>query len=132
MTQESLAATLLAHGVRPTAQRLRIASVLFARHQHVSAEQLFDKVNQSGRVAKATVYNNLNLFAEKGLVQQLMVDSGKVFYDSNPSTHSHFYNEDTGQLEDIFGKALVVSNMPRLPENTVCTGVDVLIRCKNR
>jgi Fur family iron response transcriptional regulator len=51
---------------------VRIASLLLACPQHLSAEQILASLRASGtRVSKATVYNTLNLFAERGLIRQL-------------------------------------------------------------
>lgn len=122
---------LKAAGVTPTQQRLEIAAILFARDQHMSADQVLALVNDTGsRVSKATVYNTLGLFAEKGLVREVIVDPAKVFYDSNTSEHHHFYNEDTGHLMDIDPETIQISNLPQLPEGTVAEGVDVIIRIR--
>ena len=121
------------HGIRPTTQRLEIAALMLSRPQHLSADQILDKVNhETAVVSKATVYNTLNLFVEKGLVHQVIVDAGKVFYDSNTGVHHHIYNEDTGTLQDVDAGEMVIENVPRLPEGTVKLGVDVIIRVRNK
>lgn len=118
-------------GVTPTQQRVEIAAILFARDQHMSADQVLALVNDAGSsVSKATVYNTLGLFAEKGLVREVIVDPTKVFYDSNISNHHHFYNADTGHLMDIDPLSIQISDLPALPEGTVAEGVDVIIRIR--
>ncbi|MCH7696733.1 MAG: transcriptional repressor [Proteobacteria bacterium] len=120
-------------GINPTAQRIQIARILLSRFQHMSADQVLKAVNEEQTiVSKATVYNTLNLFAEKGLVRQVIVDPNKVFYDSNTSAHFHIYNEDSGQLIDLDAGKLEISEIPELPDNTVECGVDVVIRIRNR
>ena len=120
-------------GINPTAQRIQIARVLLSRFQHMSADQVLKAVNEEQTiVSKATVYNTLNLFAEKGLVRQVIVDPNKVFYDSNTSAHFHIYNEDSGQLIDLDAGKLEISEIPELPDNTVECGVDVIIRIRNQ
>jgi len=120
------------HGILPTNQRLDIADVLFASHQHLSADQVLERTNQSGKkVSKATVYNTLNLFAGKGLVREVMVDSNKVFYDSNTELHHHFYNQDTGELMDFPAEAVQFSSLPELPENTRADNIEVVIRLRS-
>lgn len=120
------------HGISPTHQRVEIAQVLFAKPQHVSAEQVLGVVNQSQTVtSKATVYNTLGLFARKGLVREVIIDPTKVFYDSNTSPHYHFYNEDTGMLADIATTELDISKLPEPPLGTVNEKVDVIVRIKN-
>jgi len=77
---DPLAAFLASRGVKATRQRLDIAQVLFARHQHLSADQILAIVNQGGsELSKATVYNTLKLFVEKRLVREVIVDPEKVF-----------------------------------------------------
>ena len=120
-------------GINPTAQRIQIARILLSRFQHMSADQVLKAVNEKQTiVSKATVYNTLNLFAEKGLARQVIVDPNKVFYDSNTSAHFHIYNEDSGQLIDLDAGKLEISEIPELPDNTVECGVDVVIRIRNQ
>lgn len=119
-------------GVTPTQQRIEIGQILFARPQHLSAEQVLNFVNQAGpMVSKATVYNTLGLFAEKGLVKEVIVDPSKVFYDSNTTEHHHFFAVDSGELIDIEDEGLHLSSMPSLPEGTRPEGVDIIIRIRN-
>ena len=122
---------LKAAGINPTQQRIEIAQILFARPQHLSAEQVMTIVNSTGEiVSKATVYNTLGLFADKGLVREVIVDPNKVFYDSNTGAHHHFFNVDTGTLTDIDLADVRVEKLPTLPEGTVADGVDVIIRIR--
>ena len=48
------------------------------------------------RMSKATVYNTLNLFAARGLIRQLSVDSERTWFDSNTAAHYHFHDVDGG------------------------------------
>ncbi len=129
---EAIAERLRAHGIGPTRQRVEIARLLFRRAQHVCAEQLMDMVRAEGRaaVSKATVYNTLRLFAEAGLVREVLVDPSKVFYDSNTSEHHHLYDMRTGTLTDIAPGAVRLGELPSLPEGTVVDNVDVVIKVR--
>lgn len=129
---DNLADRLQSHGVLPTKQRMDIAAVLFARDQHLSADQVLDQVNRSQyQVSKATVYNTLNLFARQGLIREVIVDSTKVFYDTNTHNHHHFYNMDSGELTDISANAFAISGSPEPPHGTVSEGVDIVVRVRN-
>ena len=124
---------LLEYAIRPTSQRVEIANVLLTQPQHLSADQVLASVNRLKTiVSKATVYNTLNLFAGKGLIRQVIIDSGKVFYDSNTAVHHHIYNEDTGMLQDVEAGEINIENMPALPHGTERAGVDVIIRVRNK
>src|SRR2546423_15473729 len=93
---------LSACGIRPTAQRLRIAALLLAEPQHLSAEQILASMRSAGaRVSKATVYNTLNLFAERGLIRLLSVARSRAWLDSNGYAHYHFHDVTSGALIDV-------------------------------
>ena len=133
LSQQQVFDLLAGHDIQPTLQRLEIAQALFARDQHLSADDVLKQVNQeSARVSKATVYNTLGLFAAKGLIREVIVDPSRVFYDPNTCEHHHFYNIDTGELMDIDADQLELMNLPTLPEGTVAEGVDVIIRIRNQ
>ena len=131
MHRDDAADLLCERGIPPTAQRIDIAVVLLARPQHVCAEDLQRMLDRHGTlVSRATVYNTLGLFARKGLVRELFVDSGKVLYDSNTANHDHIYDVDTGVLTDIEPGAVAVSAMPCLPAGTRVESVAVVIRVR--
>jgi Fur family iron response transcriptional regulator len=118
-------------GITPTSQRRRIAALLLARPTHLSAEEILCRLEaEGGGVSKATVYNTLKLFLDRGLVREVIVDPSRVFYDSNTSRHHHFYNEDTGQLTDISTPDLQISGVPEAPPGTRTTGVDLIVRVR--
>lgn len=121
------------HGIIPTQQRVEIAMIMLAGYQHLSADQVLSKVNQGGAtVSKATVYNTLGLFAERGIIRQVIVNPTKVFYDSNTAPHYHFYNVDNGTLTDFDAHVLQISDIPPVPEGTVAEGIDIIIRVCNK
>ena len=117
--------------ISPTTQRVEIAQILLTKNQHLSADQVLEMVNRDrAKVSKATVYNTLGLFARKGLVRELVIDPTKVFYDSNANEHHHFFNVETGELQDIEQTDCEFSHIPHLPEGTVADGIDVIIRVR--
>lgn len=128
---EELTALLQRHGINPTAQRLEIARLLFARAEHLSADDVFVLVNKTPTaVSKATVYNTLGLFAEHGLIREVIADPNKVFYDPNTAPHYHFYDVASGRLTDIDADGVQISGLPPLPEGARMEGVDVIIRLR--
>ena len=131
-SRDEIIALLRKHGVNATPQRVEIAELLLARPQHVSADQVLQAVNRTDSlVSKATVYNTLGLFADKGLVREVIVDPSRVVYDSNMSSHHHFYNMDSGELVDIPNDSLNLGELPEMPQGTTMDGVDVIIRVRN-
>jgi Fur family iron response transcriptional regulator len=120
-------------GIRPTGQRVRIATLLLSAPQHLSAEQILDNLRASGaRVSKATVYNTLNLFAERGLIRQLSVDGSRAWFDSNVDAHYHFHDLTTGALVDVPVPDVEFSRLPDPPPGTEVAGIDVVIRLRRK
>ncbi|HTY94746.1 MAG TPA: Fur family transcriptional regulator [Steroidobacteraceae bacterium] len=118
-------------GIRPTAQRMRIAALLLASPQHLSAEQILASLQAAGaRVSKATVYNTLNLFAERGVIRQLSVDGARTWFDSNVAPHYHFHDMDTGALVDVPVPEVEFARLPRLPAGMEMAGIDLVIRVR--
>jgi Fur family iron response transcriptional regulator len=133
MSRTDIQRKLRDHGVLPTAQRLEVASVLLSRPQHLSADQIIEKLQDAGSgVSKATVYNTLKLFSETGLVKEINVDAMRRFYDSTTHPHHHFYHVETGELTDIPADNISIMDLPSLPKGTEQDGVDVLIRVRNK
>ena len=122
---------LLAHGIQPTQQRLRIAEVLLANPQHLTAEQVLVALRQRGaRVSKATLYNNLKLFAERGLIRELLLDGSRSWFDSNVQPHYHFQNLDTGALTDVGVSEVAFEHLPSPPPGMEVAGIDLVIRLR--
>lgn len=117
-------------GLRPTRQRLALAGLLFGdSHRHVTAEALHAEAVESGvRVSLATIYNTLHQFVKVGLLDEVVVDPGKSYFDTNTAEHHHFYHEDIGRLEDIPGDSVVLGRLPEPPAGTRIGSVDVVIR----
>ncbi len=123
---------LEAHGISATRQRREIARVLLAQAQHLTAEQLMEQLSHLGHgISKATVYNTLKLFVERGLLREVHVDATRTVYDTTTAPHHHFLNVDTGELSDIPSDQVAFSELPVLPEGTVSDGVDVIVRLRN-
>ena len=124
MTRDEAVSLLSGRGVLPTAQRVDIALLALARPQHLSAEQIIATIKANGlRISKATVYNTLNLFCERGLLRTVDVDPTRQFYDSSTAAHHHFYNVDTGE-------SVVLTVGTALPPGTEQAGIDVVVRVR--
>jgi Fur family iron response transcriptional regulator len=130
--REQMADLLVSRGVFPTAQRVDVALLILAKPQHLSADQIIAGIRAMGsRVSKATVYNTLNLFCERGLLRTVDVDPTRQYYDSSIGAHHHFYNVDTGELIDIPLDAVTLNVNTALPPGTEQMGVDVVIRVRS-
>jgi len=121
------------HGVRATAQRVRVAEVLLTAPRHMTAEQILEALRHSSqRISKATVYNTLKLFVARGLARQVFVDPERCVYDSTMAPHHHFRNVDTGEMIDIRPEDIAFAKLPPLPTGTEIADVEVVIRLRQR
>lgn len=115
-------------GLRPTRQRIVLATLLFGQgDRHVTAESLHAEVTGSGEhVSLATVYNALHQFKDAGLLRELAIEGSKAYFDTNTSNHNHFYVERDGTLMDISG--VRVEGLPEAPEGYRISHIDVVVR----
>lgn len=129
--RDNMAELLRQHGINPTHQRIEIAHALFSKQEHLSADQILAIVNtKHSETSKATVYNTLNLFVEKKLIREVIVDPSKVFYDPNTHEHHHFYDVVSGQLTDIDAADFKISGLPKLPAGVITEGIDIIVRIR--
>ena len=90
-------------GLRPTRQRMALGWILFGKgDRHLTAEMLYEEATHAKvPVSLATVYNTLHQFTEVGLLRQIAVDGSKAYFDTNISTHHHFFIEGDNAVLDI-------------------------------
>jgi Fur family iron response transcriptional regulator len=121
-------------GLRPTRQRLALASLLFAKgDRHLSAEELHEEAQAAGvPVSLATVYNTLHQFTEAGMLRILAVEGSKTYFDTNTSDHHHFFIEGENKIFDIPDTPVRVVNLPQPPEGMEIANVDIVIRLRPR
>jgi Fur family iron response transcriptional regulator len=122
-------------GLRPTRQRLSLASLLVGDGQdrHVTAESLFAAVRENGEsVSLATVYNTLRAFCDAGLMQEVTVDGSKSYFDTNTHDPPHFFWEEDGMLTDAPADQLKIVQLPDAPEGAEISAVDVVIKLRRK
>ncbi|MEM6384242.1 MAG: iron response transcriptional regulator IrrA [Pseudomonadota bacterium] len=119
-------------GLRPTRQRLALASILFdGQDRHVSAEWLHDVAKTAGAgVSLATVYNTLHQFTEAGLLREISVDSARTYFDTNVGDHHHMFLEHEDRVIDVPSDAVSVDRLPPIPDGMELVSVDVLMRVR--
>ncbi|MCR9157466.1 MAG: transcriptional repressor [Rhodobacteraceae bacterium] len=120
-------------GVRPTRQRVALASLLVGdgKNRHVTAESLFAAAQTTGeQVSLATVYNTLRAFCDAGLMQEVTVDGARSYFDTNTHDHPHFFWEDDGRLTDAPAHELEIARIPAPPEGAEISSVNVVIKLR--
>jgi Fur family transcriptional regulator, iron response regulator len=104
-------------GIQPTAQRVAIAEAVLDNTQHPTADEiLVDAQKRCSIVSRATVYNTLNLFVEKGLLRTQLLKEGTVVFDPNTRNHHHFIDEEDGTIIDIPWNWLSVHGKQKLED----------------
>lgn len=102
-------------GIQPSAHRVAVASYVLATGEHPSADLVWKRVQEGfPLISRATVYNTLNLFVEKGLLRALHLDPERVVFDPIMTTHHHFIDETSGRIHDVPRDRLEVSNLDEL------------------
>jgi Fur family peroxide stress response transcriptional regulator len=83
-------------------QRSRIYELLQRTGSHPTASWIYDQLKpEFPDLSMGTVYRNLNILVEQGLVRK--IDFGSTFdrYDANTAPHYHFICERCGSITDL-------------------------------
>jgi Fur family peroxide stress response transcriptional regulator len=99
---ERLNERLSTSGFRFTPQREHVYSVLLARRDHPTAEEVFTRARREmPGISMATVYNCLEALVKSRLVRQVTVERGAARFCSNMQEHCHFYCDTCQRVFDI-------------------------------
>jgi Fur family transcriptional regulator, iron response regulator len=120
-------------GLRPTRQRVALAALLHETGpRHVTAEELFHEARAAGiAVSLATVYNTLHQFTAAGLMAEVVAGSGQSYFDTNPTSHHHYFDKATGEIVDVPEGAIRFLLLPEPPPGKVIDRIDVVVRIRN-
>lgn len=89
-------------GVRITPQRYAILAYLVDTMSHPTADEIYQALaTKFPNMSVATVYNNLRLFKEAGLVQELTYGDASSRFDANLEEHYHIICRACGKIEDF-------------------------------
>jgi Fur family iron response transcriptional regulator len=121
-------------GLRPTRQRMALASLLYAKgDRHLTVEELHAEAADAGiNVSLATVYNTLHQFTEARMIRVLAVEGNRTYFDTNVSDHHHFFVEGRNEVLDIPLSNIAIANLPTPPEGMEIAHVDVVIRLREK
>lgn len=88
-------------GMRLSRQRRMVLDLLWAEKSHLSARDIFEKLNDLGRnIGHTSVYQNLEALQSAGLIECLDRASGRLYgYRADP--HSHLICVETGDIQDL-------------------------------
>jgi Fe2+ or Zn2+ uptake regulation protein len=90
-------------GIKPTYQRLRILEYMSKNMKnHPTVEMIHEELLKDiPTISLTTVYNSLNTFLEKGLVDGVTITGTETRYDLDASSHHHFLCKNCGKIIDI-------------------------------
>ena len=122
-------------GLRPTKQRIKICKVLFDRKKtfHFTINHLktilLEKTNQ--KISQATVYNTINALTKKGHLKEISINSEKNYFDTNITSHHHFFNESTKELIDLHDNDIGKINIKKPLPGKKIKSIEVLVKVAN-
>ena len=119
-------------GLRPTKQRVKICEILFNREKtfHFTINDLAKKISKdlNEKISLATVYNTVHAFEKKGYLKEIAINSDKSYFDTNTTSHHHFYDEDTHELIDCEQNNIDSINIKNNITGKKINSVEVLIK----
>ena len=122
-------------GLRPTKQRLKICEVLFSTEKtfHFTINDLTKIIGEklSEKISLATVYNTVHAFKKKGYLKEISITSEKSYFDTNTSSHHHFFDVRENELIDINSSQIQLKNIPSPPKGKSIKDIDVVINIEN-
>ena len=93
---------LARHGLRNTRQREHVFSVLLARRDHPTADEVYARSRRGmDSISLATVYNCLETLVSCGLVRAVNYEREPTRYCPNLHEHAHFQDRATGRVYDV-------------------------------
>ncbi len=88
-------------GMRLSRQRRSILELLWEAQEHLSARQIYDRLNQQGKdIGHTSVYQNLEALSQQGIIECVERSDGRL-YGHVSDSHSHMNCLDTDQILDI-------------------------------
>lgn len=88
--------------MRTTIQRKLILEQLQTHFDHPGADTIYSEVRKVlPRISLGTVYRNLDVLANKGIIQRLEVGGDHAHFDPNPEIHPHFFCTRCRQVSDL-------------------------------
>ena len=130
------AAKLRSSNLRPTKQRLEISQYLFDREKtfHFTVEDLgkvFNSKNSSNKISLATLYNTVHAFKKAGHLREVFINRDRSYFDTNVSSHHHFFDEQKNEVIDIDSSLVKVNKIPKPPQGKSVKNIEVIIKVES-
>ena len=130
------AAKLRSSNLRPTKQRLEISQYLFDREKtfHFTVEDLgkvFNSKNSSNKISLATLYNTVHAFKKAGHLREVFINRDRSYFDTNVSSHHHFFDEQKNEVIDIDSSLVKVNRIPKPPQGKSVKNIEDIIKVES-
>jgi Fur family iron response transcriptional regulator len=126
---------LRSSGLRSTKQRIAICKVLFDRKEtfHFTIDKLKKRIekNTKSKISLATVYNTVHAFKNNGYLKEISLQGNKTFFDTNATSHHHFYDQDSCDLIDIKNEDIFFSKLPSPPKGKKIKEIEIIVGVAN-
>lgn len=88
-------------GMRLSRQRRFILELLWQEQEHLSAREIYDRLNRQGKdIGHTSVYQNLEALSSQGIIECIERSDGRL-YGNISDSHSHVNCLDTNQILDV-------------------------------
>lgn len=101
---------LRSRGFRVTQERLALFEEIFAQHKHIDAEELLGAMKSRGlKISRATVYRNLDLLVDCGLVRKQRLGRDRFLYEHvhGGQHHDHLVCTACGRVVEFVSPGIV-------------------------
>jgi len=93
---------------RETKQRRIVFETIKNTYSHPTADWIFEQVRDTlPKVSLGTVYRNLGVLKEEGLIREIYGSDRRAHYDADTSPHAHFICSSCDQIIDVRGVASI-------------------------
>jgi Fur family transcriptional regulator, ferric uptake regulator len=101
---------LRSQGLRVTQERLALFEEIFAQHKHIDAEELLAAMKTRDlKISRATVYRNLDLLVDCGLVRKQRLGRDRFLYEHvhGGQHHDHLVCTVCGRVVEFVSPGIV-------------------------
>ena len=88
-------------------------------------DKAINKRNSEDKIALATIYNTVHAFKKAGHLKEILIKDGKNYFDTNTSSHHHFYDEVNNELTDIEDNKIELVEKQVLEKKTIINSNEV-------
>lgn len=107
---ENIGEYLKLNSIKPSYQRIKIFEYLEENRNHPTVDMIYKALcPQIPTLSKTTVYNTLNIFVEKKIVNVIMIEENETRYDCVTELHGHLKCEVCGEIYDLGLEGRVIS-----------------------